>query len=115
MRAEQCRARVVVEVGAANIDAGAEEMLVRQGIEIVPDLLAGAAGDISSALEWREARLEPSFRKEDLDTQVRRQMTLAARRVRVARARYECDLRTAAICTALERIAKVYEIRGVFP
>jgi glutamate dehydrogenase/leucine dehydrogenase len=90
-------------------------MLSRQGIEIVPDLLAGAAGDVASALEWREARLEPSFRKEDLDAHVHRQMTLAARRVRVARARYECDLRTAAICAGLERIGKVYEIRGVFP
>jgi glutamate dehydrogenase (NAD(P)+) len=115
VRAEQCRARVVVEVGSANITTGAEEVLVRQGIEVVPDLLASAAGDVASALEWREARLEPSFRKEDLDSHVRRQMTLAARRVRVARARYECDLRTASICSALERLGKIYEIRGVFP
>ena len=115
VRAEQCRARVVVEVGGASIGADAEEVLVRQGIEIVPDILAGAAGDIASGLEWREARLEPTFRKEDLDAHVRRQMTLAARRVRVARARYECDLRTAAICAALERIGKIYDIRGVFP
>jgi hypothetical protein len=42
-------------------------------------------------------------------------MTLAARRVRVARTRYECDLRTAALCASLERIGKIYELRGVFP
>jgi glutamate dehydrogenase (NAD(P)+) len=35
--------------------------------------------------------------------------------VRVARARHECDLRTAAYCAALERIGKIYELRGVFP
>jgi len=115
VRAEQCRARVVVEVGGANITPEAEEVLVRQGIEIVPDVLAGAASDLASALEWREARLEPSFRKDDLDAHIHRQMPLAARRVRVARARYECDLRTAAICSALERIGKIYDIRGVFP
>ncbi len=114
-RAEQCRARVVVEVGAANIASAAEEVLMQQGIEVVPDILAGAAGDLASALEWREARLEPSFRKEDLDAHIRKQMTLAARRVRVARARYECDLRMAATCSALERIGKIYDIRGVFP
>ena len=85
-RAEQCRARVVVEVGGANITPSAEEVLVRQGIEIVPDVLAGAASDLASALEWREARLEPSFRKEDLDAHIRKQMTLAARRVRVSSA-----------------------------
>lgn len=114
-RAEMCRARVVVEVGGANITSGAEEVLVRQGIEIVPDVLAGAASDLASALEWREARLELNFRKQDLDIHIRKQMTLAARRVQVARARYECDMRTAAICTALERIGKIYDIRGVFP
>lgn len=114
-RAEQCRARVIVEVGSANITAAAEEVLTRQGVEIIPDLLAGGATDIASALEWREARLEPNFSKEELDEHIHRQMTLAARRVRVARTRYECDLRTAAICSALERIGKIYDIRGVFP
>lgn len=115
VRAEQCRARVVVEVGGANITPSAEEVLIRQGIEIVPDVLAGSASDLASALEWREARLDASFRKDDLDAHIRKQMTLAARRVRVARARYECDLRTAALCSALERIGKIYDIRGVFP
>jgi glutamate dehydrogenase (NAD(P)+) len=37
------------------------------------------------------------------------------RRVRAARTRHECDLRTAAYCAALERIGKIYELRGVFP
>lgn len=114
-RAEVCRARVMVEVGSANVTPAAEEVLVRQGIEVVPDILASGASDLASALEWREARLEPEFRKDDLDAYIRKQMTLAARRVRVARARYECDLRTAATCSALERIGKIYEIRGVFP
>ncbi len=114
-RAHACRARVVVEVGGANITADAEEVLVRQGIEIVPDILAGGANDVASALEWREIRHEPAFRKEEVDAHIRRQMTLAARRVCVARMRYECDLRTAAICASLERIGKIYELRGVFP
>jgi glutamate dehydrogenase (NAD(P)+) len=114
-RAAQCRARVVVEAGAANITVDAEDVLIRQGIEIVPDILAAGGVDIAAALEWREVRLDPSFRKDDVDAQVRRQMTLAARRVRVARARYECDARTAALCASLERVGRIYELRGVFP
>jgi glutamate dehydrogenase (NAD(P)+) len=114
-RAAACRARMVIEVGGANMTADAEEVLVRQGIEVVPDILAGAAGDVASALEWRDVRHEHDFRKDDLDQHVRRQMTLAARRVRVARMRYECDMRTAAMCASLERIGRVYALRGVFP
>ena len=114
-RAPLCRARVVVEAGDANVSAEAEEILIRQGAEIIPDVLACAGGDVASALEWRDVRHDPSFRKDDIETHIRRQMTLAARRVRVARARYECDLRTAAICASLERIGKIYQLRGVFP
>ncbi|MFM7050830.1 MAG: Glu/Leu/Phe/Val family dehydrogenase [Planctomycetota bacterium] len=114
-RAGLCRARMVVEAGGANITSDADDVLVRQGIEIVPDILACCGVDAAAMLEWREARQEPGFRKEDVDLHVSRQVTLAARRVRVARARYECDMRTAALCASLERIGKVYELRGVFP
>jgi glutamate dehydrogenase (NAD(P)+) len=42
-------------------------------------------------------------------------MILAARRTRLARHRFECDLRTAALCAAVEQIGRVHELRGVFP
>ena len=42
-------------------------------------------------------------------------MVLAARRVKLARIKHECDMRTASYCAALERIGKVYDLRGVFP
>jgi len=114
-RAAHCRARVVVEAGSANITAEAEEILIRQGIEIVPDLMCGAAAEVAGALEWRAARQDVSMRRDAVDDHIRKRLSLAVRRVRVARARHECDLRTAAYCAALERIGKIYELRGVFP
>jgi glutamate dehydrogenase (NAD(P)+) len=114
-RAALCRARVVVEAGSANITADAEEILVRQGVEIVPDLMCGAAMEVASALEWRAARQDISMRREEVDRHVERRLAQATRRVRAARNRHECDLRTAAYCAALERIGKIYELRGVFP
>jgi glutamate dehydrogenase (NAD(P)+) len=110
-----CRARVVVEAGSANITADAEEILIRQGIEIIPDLICGAATEVASALEWRAARQDVSIRRDAIDAHIEKRMMLALRRVRAARARYECDLRMAAYCAALERIGKIYELRGVFP
>lgn len=114
-RAALCRARVVVEAGPANITADADEILTRQGIEVVPDVLCGAGAELASALEWRAARQEVSRRREEVDAYVARKLASAVRRVRVARVRHECDLRTAAYCAALERIGKIYELRGVFP
>jgi glutamate dehydrogenase (NAD(P)+) len=114
-RAAMCRARMVVEAGSANITAEAEEMLIRQGIEIVPDLICGAAAELASALEWRAARQDVSVRRDAVEDHIRRRLALSMRRVRAARTRHECDLRTAAYCAALERIGKIYELRGVFP
>jgi glutamate dehydrogenase (NAD(P)+) len=114
-RAAMCRARVVVEAGSANITADAEEILIRQGIEIIPDLICGAATEVAGALEWRAARQDVSIRRDAVDAHIEKRMMLALRRVRAARARYECDLRMAAYCAALERIGKIYELRGVFP
>ena len=42
-------------------------------------------------------------------------MVLAARRVKLARIKYECDMRTASYGAALEQIGKVYDLSGVFP
>ncbi|MEY3021752.1 MAG: hypothetical protein RIS86_950 [Planctomycetota bacterium] len=114
-RAEACRARVVVEAGSANVSAEAEEVLLRQGVEVIPDVLVVGAADVANALEWRDVRNDPDFRKDAVESHIRRQLTLAARRVRVARTRHECDLRTAALCAALERLGRVHDLRGVFP
>jgi len=81
----------------------------------VPDLMCGAAMEVASALEWRAARQDISMRREEVDRHVERRLAQATRRVRAARNRHECDLRTAAYCAALERIGKIYELRGVFP
>ena len=74
----------------------------------MPDVIAGAAVEVASALEWRLGSRETVMRREEVDAHIRRQVALATRRVRVARARYECDLRTAAHCAALERIGRIY-------
>jgi hypothetical protein len=80
---------VVVEAGSANITAEAEEILIRQGIEIVPDLMCGAAAEVAGALEWRAARQDVSMRRDAVDDHIRKRLSLAVRRVRVARARHE--------------------------
>jgi glutamate dehydrogenase/leucine dehydrogenase len=51
----------------------------------------------------------------EMEERLGAQMTAAARRVRLARHRFETDLRTGAICAALEQIGRVHELRGVFP
>ena len=60
-------------------------------------------------------RSATSWTSTDIAEALAETMVAAARRVKLARHRYECDLRTAATCAALEQIARVYEVRGIWP
>jgi glutamate dehydrogenase (NAD(P)+) len=50
-----------------------------------------------------------------VDQQLRKYMIKSAQRVKEAARRYNCDMRTAAYCAALEQIGDVYRLRGIFP
>jgi glutamate dehydrogenase (NAD(P)+) len=50
-----------------------------------------------------------------VDKKLNKHMVKAAAKVREAKKKYKCNLRTAAYAAALERLKSAYEIRGIFP
>jgi glutamate dehydrogenase (NAD(P)+) len=66
-------------------------------------------------MEWKQNRAAETWTAEKVDRHLREHMTAAAGRVKLAAHRYDCDLRTATYCAALEYIGKVYQLRGIFP
>jgi glutamate dehydrogenase (NADP+) len=68
-----------------------------------------------SYFEWVQNKSSLYWSAEEVDDRLRTHMVLAARRTKLARAKYDVDMRTAAYCAALEQIRKVYDLRGVFP
>ncbi|MFO0827378.1 MAG: Glu/Leu/Phe/Val dehydrogenase [Phycisphaerales bacterium] len=114
-RASRISARVIVEGGHLPITREGSDVLLARGVETLPSILCGAGGVVASYLEWVQNRLSTTWSGEEVDEELRRAMTLAARRVKLARIRYECDWRTASMCAACERLGRVYDLRGVFP
>lgn len=114
-RATRINARCVAEGGHMPTTVEASDVLMARGIEVLPSVLCSAGGVAASYLEWVQNRLSTTWSAEDVEEELARSMTLAARRVKLARIRYECDWRAAALCAACERIGKVYDLRGVFP
>lgn len=114
-RAQRIAARVVVEGGHLPATPEAIDVLLARGIETLPSVLCAAGGVVASYLEWVQNRLSTTWSGEEVDRELRRAMTLASRRVKLARIRYECDWRDAALCAALERLGRVYDLRGIFP
>ncbi|WP_432800152.1 Glu/Leu/Phe/Val family dehydrogenase [Poriferisphaera sp. WC338] len=114
-KAEMVNCKVVAEAANAPTTPPGERILKDRGISILPAILCNSGGVTVSYFEWRQNRQAESWDEETVDKNLRRHMYAAAQRVKLAAHRYECDMRTAAYCAALDQIDKVYKIRGIFP
>jgi len=108
-------AKVVAEGANAPTTPEGDAVLLQRGIEILPAILCNAGGVTVSYFEWVQNKSSVYWSAEMVDEKLNQHMVLAARRTKVARHKYECDMRTAAYCAAIEQIGKVYDLRGVFP
>ncbi|MEN0019389.1 MAG: Glu/Leu/Phe/Val dehydrogenase [Planctomycetota bacterium] len=108
-------AKVVVEAANAPCDPAGDRELMRRGIEVIPAILANAGGVTVSYFEWVQNKSCVTWDGDQVDRELNRHMVMAARRTRLARQRFKCDLRTASYLAALEHIGKAYAVRGIFP
>ncbi len=107
--------KVVAEGANAPTTPAGERVLAGRGIEVLPAILCNAGGVTVSYFEWVQNKTFQSWDLEKVDEELNKHMVRAAAKVREAKRKYRCDLRTAAYIAALERLAKAYEVRGVFP
>ncbi len=107
--------KVVAEGANAPTTPAGERILQKRGIEVLPAILCNAGGVTVSYFEWVQNNTFQSWDLEKVDRELNKHMVKAAGRTRDARRKYNCDLRTAAYAAALERLRKVYEVRGIFP
>ena len=114
-RANMLDCKVLVEAANAPVTPAGERVLLDRGITILPAILCNSGGVTVSYLEWKQNRQAETWNAKLVDHHLREHMYAAAQRVRLAAHRYECDLRKAAYCASLDHIAKVYQIRGIFP
>lgn len=113
--AKLINAKVVAEGANAPTTPEGDAVLSQRGIEILPAILCNAGGVTVSYFEWVQNRSSVYWNAEQVDEELNRHMVMAARRTKLARHKYGCDMRTAAFCAAIEQIGKVYDLRGVFP
>ncbi|NUP99065.1 MAG: glutamate dehydrogenase [Armatimonadetes bacterium] len=113
--ARQLRCKVVVEGANAPTTPPGERYLLAQGVQVLPAILCNAGGVTVSYFEWKQNRQAERWDPDRVDVELQRHMTFAARKVKRMRNQFQCPLRTAAYCAALEQIGQVYQVRGIFP
>jgi glutamate dehydrogenase (NAD(P)+) len=114
-RARQLQCKVVVEAANAPTTPAGEQVLRERGIEVLPAVLCNAGGVTVSYFEWKQNRQAEVWDAEVVDQQLHKMMRQACERVKDYARRLTCSLGNAAYCAALDHIARVYNLRGIFP
>ena len=113
--AQRLGARVVVEAANGPTTPGADPILDRRDIVVVPDILANAGGVTASYFEWAQSRQGYAWEEELVATRLRKVMDEAFMAVWAKADALGVSLRRAAFALGLERVAEAIAARGLFP
>lgn len=108
-------AKLVVEGANGPTSKEGEEILLKKGIPVLPDILANSGGVIVSYFEWVQNKKSEHWDLEEVDFKLKKLILRAYEKARDTAKEYKTDWRTAAYIVALKRLEKVYLERGIFP
>ena len=113
--ADLIQTRVIIEGANGPVTTEAEARLLKNGIPLIPDILANMGGVIVSYFEWVQNRNSEYWNAETVDAKLREKITGAYHRVEKVAAEQGIGMREAAYVEALKHLEEVYLKRGVWP
>jgi glutamate dehydrogenase (NAD(P)+) len=108
------KARIVVEGANGPTTPEANNMLHDRGVFVVPDILANSGGVTGSYFEWVQNRHGFYWSEAEVVRRLERKMVEAFHAVVKTSIKYKTDLRTAAYIEAIDRVATVTRMRGMY-
>ena len=112
--AKDIKARVIVEGANGPTTPEADNMLHDRGVFIVPDILANAGGVTVSYFEWVQDRYGYFWTEKEVNDRLEAKMYEAFHDVLDTSKKYNVDMRTAAYIVAINRVATVTKMRGMY-
>jgi glutamate dehydrogenase (NAD(P)+) len=112
--APKIRAKVIVEGANGPTTPEANTHLHARGVFVVPDILANSAGVTASYFEWVQDRYGYFWTEKEVNERLEAKMCEAFNAVTETSVGYSVDMRTAAYIVAINRVATVTRIRGMY-
>ncbi|MDL5512814.1 Glu/Leu/Phe/Val dehydrogenase [Arenibacter sp. M-2] len=113
--ASKIKAFLIAEGANGPTDVEGEEILLKNGVGIIPDILCNSGGVIGSYFEWLQNRNGELWQLEEVLAKLEKKMKEVFEKVYEKAENRDGDMRTAAYIIAIERIEKAYVQRGIFP
>ncbi len=112
--ASAIKARLVVEGANGPTTPDAHKALYDRGVFVVPDILANAGGVTTSYFEWVQDRHGYFWSEKEVNERLEAKMVEAFAAVLQTAQRHKVDMRTAAYIVAINRVATVTKMRGMY-
>ncbi|WP_289062280.1 Glu/Leu/Phe/Val dehydrogenase [uncultured Zobellia sp.] len=113
--APKIKAYLIAEGANGPTDVEAEEILLKKGVTILPDILCNSGGVIGSYFEWLQNRNGEIWQLEEVLEKLEKKLKESFTKVIETSAKRKVDMRTAAFIIAIERLEETYVQRGIFP
>ena len=113
--ADRVKASIVVEGANGPVTPGADQILERNGVLILPDILANAGGVIVSYFEWVQGLQEYFWKEDEVNAKLNDIVTRAFNETWATHESRNVPMRLAAYGLAVQRVAEATVTRGIYP
>ena len=113
--AANVKAKIIVEGANGPTTPDADVILNKNGVVVVPDILANAGGVTVSYFEWVQGIQYYFWELEEINTRLQKVMLNAFTSLWALSRRERVSLRTAALMISVKRVAEASKSLGLFP
>jgi glutamate dehydrogenase (NAD(P)+) len=111
---DHIKAKLIVEGANGPTTPGAHKALHSRGVFVVPDILANAGGVTTSYFEWVQDRHGYFWTEKEVNERLEVKMCEAFGVVLETAQKFNVDMRVAAYIVAINRVATVTRLRGMY-